>query len=148
MDPFLIAVGLAAAAAAGAGLRLGSRLLPITLQAYRDLRSMEQSPAAQLRRHAAGRKAAAAPPAGRRRQSSIVGVYDNCLRHADGSYTRLYELELEATMLAEDRIVDRRCDDFARMLCADAPPGAMIQVRYSVGSDPGLALAAHMRERQ
>ena len=149
MDPFLIVGGLAASAAAGAGLRLGARLLPITLQAYRDLRAMEHSPGARFRRQAAGRKSAIqTPPEGRRRQSSIVGIYHDCLRHADGSYTRIYEIELEPTMLAEDRIVDRRCDDFARMLCSGAPPGTMIQLRYSVGGDPGLALASHLRERR
>src|SRR5262245_2252072 len=148
MDPFLIAGGLAAAAVAGVGLRIGARLLPITVRAYRDLQVLQRSPAAQLRQQVAQQKAALqSPPEGRRRQSSIAGIYEDCLRHTDGSYTRLDELELESTMLSEDRIVERRSDDFARMLCAEVPPGTMIQVRYSVGSDPGLVLAGHLRER-
>lgn len=151
MEPFAIIGGLAAAGAAGVGVGLGARLIPVGLRAHRDLRAMQDSPARQLRRQneemAAARRALARP-VGRRRDSSIVGLYEDCLRHADGSYTRLYELGLEPTMLADDAAVERRCDDFARMLCCELPKGTMIQLRYRVDRDPGLAIAEHLRGRR
>jgi hypothetical protein len=149
MDPFAIAGFAIATGMAVMGLRLGARLLPITAQAYRDLKSLEQGPAAQLRRQVAELEAARGVlprPEGRRRESSIIGVYADCLRHTDGSYTRVYELELEATMLNDEQIVERRCDDFARALCTELPVGAIVQLRYNVNCDPGLAIAEHLQE--
>ncbi len=150
MDTFAVIGGLAAAGVAGLASGLGARLIPIGLSAYRDLKSLRRSPAFHLRRQVAELEAerrALPRPEGRRRESSVVGVYEDCLRHTDGSYTRLYELGLEATMLAADPIVERRCDDFARMLCAEMPKGTIAQVRYRVDRDRGHAIAEHLRER-
>ena len=149
MDPFAIAGGIVAAGVAGVGLRLGARLIPIGLHAYRDLQALHQHPEVQLRRRVVEMDAArrALPkPEGQRRESSIAGIYDDCLRHTDGSYTRIYELELQSTMLAGDEEIERRCDDFARMLCADLPAGTIVQIRYSVTGDPGLVIADHVQE--
>jgi hypothetical protein len=149
MDPFIIVWGLAAAAMAGVGLILGARLLPITIQAYRDLQALEQSPAAQFRRALSEQEAARhglAKPEGRRRDSSIVGFYGDCLRHKDGAYTRIYQVELEPTMLAADHTIERRTDDLARTLCLELPAGTGIQIRYSTARDPGLAIAEHLEE--
>ncbi|MBO0862957.1 MAG: hypothetical protein J2P21_31565, partial [Chloracidobacterium sp.] len=147
MDPYTIVAGTIGAGVAGLGLRLGARLIPITTQAYRDLKGAS----APLHRLLAEQNAAyrgLAHPNGRRRDSAAVGIYDDCLRHADGSYTWLYEMELQPTMLGDDNQVERRCDDFARMLCAEMPAGAMIQARYRATRDPGLVIAQHLRERR
>src|SRR5262249_46592235 len=77
------------------------------------------SPAFHLRRRVAELEAArrALPrPEGRHRESSVAGVYEDCLRHIDRSYTRLHELSLEPTVLSADPVDERRCDDSARML--------------------------------
>jgi hypothetical protein len=160
MDPFAIAGLIVAGLTAGIGLRIGARLLPIGIEAYQDLQALQRNSSGRVGHRVMDGEAARgglprpalpappAPPEGRRRESSIVGFYEDCLRHTDGAYTRLYEIELEPTMLAEDAAVERRCDDFARMLCADMPVGTMIQVRYNVGRDPGLVIAAHLRERR
>jgi hypothetical protein len=151
MDPFAIIGGIAAAGTAGAGLRLGARLIPIGFEAHRDLQRLRHGAAHRLREESAELRAAQrqlARPEGRRRESSIVGLYEDCLRHADGAYTRLYEIALEAAMLADDREVERRCDDFARMLCIELPKGTMVQVRYRVDRDSGRAIAEHLRERR
>jgi hypothetical protein len=151
MDPFAIIGGIAAAGTVGAGLRLGARLIPIGFEAHRDLQRLRHGAAHRLREESAELRAAQrqlARPEGRRRESSIVGLYEDCLRHADGAYTRLYEIALEAAMLADDREVERRCDDFARMLCIELPKGTMVQVRYRVDRDSGRAIAEHLRERR
>ncbi|MGH9854376.1 MAG: hypothetical protein ACREBD_31410, partial [Blastocatellia bacterium] len=151
MDTYAIVAGTIAAGIAGLGLRLGARLVPLTVQAYRDLRTSESGGAAQLRRLVAEQNKAhrgLANPEGRRRDSAIVGVYEDCLRNSDGSYTWLYEMELEPTMLGDDNQVERRCDDFARTLCAELPVGTMIQARYHTDRDPGLVIAEHLRKRQ
>jgi hypothetical protein len=41
-------------------------------------------------------------PAGRKRDSSIVGIYRDALRHKDGSLTVAYNVEVPATMFADD----------------------------------------------
>ncbi|HEY8460549.1 MAG TPA: hypothetical protein VIM99_09230, partial [Blastocatellia bacterium] len=151
MDTYAIVAGTIAAGMAGLGLRLGARLVPLTVQAYRDLKAYERGGDAQLRRSVAEQNAAyrgLARPEGRRRDSAIAGVYEDCLRNTDGSYTWLYDLELEPTMLGDDNQVERRCDDFAHALCAEMPVGTMIQVRYRTARDPGLVIAEHLRERR
>jgi hypothetical protein len=151
MDWLMISGGLVAACMVGLGLCLGARVIPIGLGAYRDLKSLQQTPAARLRRQVMELEAARhklVHPEGRRRDSSIVGIYQDCLRHKDGAYTRVYELKLEPTMLGDDRAVERRCDDFARMLCSELPEGTMVQVRYLVSRDPGLVIAEHLREQE
>lgn len=155
MEPITLFGGIAAAGAAaamtGVGLRLGARLIPLTLQARRDLKTLRNSPQVRLRQltaEADRTRQHLARPEGRRRDSSIVGFYQDCLRHADGSYTRLYEIRLQPTMLAEESFVERRCDDFARMLCQELPKGTMVQVRYRVAPDPGRVVARMLRERK
>jgi hypothetical protein len=148
MDPYAIAGFSLIAGMTGLGLRLGARLLPITAQAFRDHKLLQQDPSAQRRRQVAQLEAARSllpRPEGRRRESSIVGVYSDCLRHADGSYSRVYEIDLEATMLKDDQVTERRCDDFARALCAELPTGTIVQVRYNVNRDPGLVIDEHIQ---
>src|SRR5262245_5858621 len=102
MDTYAIVAGTIAAGMAGLGLRLGARLVPLTVQAYRDLRTYERGGEARLRRLVAEQNAAhrgLAHPEGRRRDSAIAGIYEDCLRNTDGSYTWLYDMELEPTML-------------------------------------------------
>jgi hypothetical protein len=53
-------------------------------------------------------------PAGRKRDSSIVGIYESALRHADGSYTMGYRLELAPTGFGDDHVIEARADAIAR----------------------------------
>ncbi|HEY6803714.1 MAG TPA: hypothetical protein VI306_09060 [Pyrinomonadaceae bacterium] len=50
-------------------------------------------------------------------------------------------------MLAPDEITDTCIDGFADMLTVDVPAGTVLQFRYSVSSDPGRAIAEHLRAR-
>ena len=150
MDPIVIVGGAVAASAAGVGLRVGARLIPIGLRARRDLREWKKSPEAQMQRRFAQLEKSQrglANPKGRKRDSSIVGIYEDALRHVDGSYTRVYDVTLEETMLSDDSVSDRRHDELARMFCVPKPPGTVMQYRYAVYPDPGRAIAEHLRTR-
>src|SRR4249920_62912 len=79
-------------------------------------------------------------PVGRKRDSSIVGIYQDALRHKDGALTVAYHVEMPATMFADDGLVDVRYGDLARMLAFEKPPGTLVQFRYSTIPDPGYAI--------
>src|SRR5262245_53315653 len=79
-------------------------------------------------------------PAGRKRNSSIVGIYRDALRHQDGALTVAYEVEMPATMFADDALVDIRYDDLARTLAFEKPAGTVVQFRYGTIPDPGYAI--------
>lgn len=79
-------------------------------------------------------------PSGRRRDSSIVGIFRDALRHKDGALTVAYQIQMPATMFADDDLVDVRYDDLARMLAFEKPPGTLVQFRYSTTPDPGQAI--------
>jgi hypothetical protein len=79
-------------------------------------------------------------PDGRKRDASIVGIYKDALRHKDGALTVAYQVDIPATMFADDRLVDRRYDELARMLAFEKPPGTLVQFRYSTIPDPGYAI--------
>src|SRR5258708_23542603 len=87
-----------------------------------------------------GRIAALRRPPGRRRDSSIVGIHNDALRHKDGSLTVAYNVEMPATMFADDSLVDIRYDDLARMLAFEKPAGTLVQFRYSTIPDAGYAI--------
>ncbi len=86
-------------------------------------------------------------PPGRRRDSSIVGIYNDALRHKDGALTVAYRVETPATMFADDRLLDIRYDDLARMLAFEKPPGTLVQFRYSTMPDPGHAITSVINSR-
>src|SRR5256885_14484183 len=79
-------------------------------------------------------------PPGRRRDASIVGIHHDALRHKDGALTVAYDVEMPATMFADDSLVDIRYDDLARTLAFEKPPGTLVQFRYSTIPDPGYAI--------
>ncbi len=79
-------------------------------------------------------------PEGRRRDASVVGVYKDALRHKDGALTVAYHVGMPATMFADDRLVDIRYDDLARMLAFERPAGTIVQFRYSTIPDAGQAI--------
>lgn len=150
MDPTSIVGGLTAAVAYGLAIGAGMRLLPSAKQAFRDLRQFSESRDGALERERLLQRliqTKARRLSGRTRESSIVGLYGDVLRHADGSYTRGYDLPLQATMLASDEVVDAYTDSFADMLTVDLPAGTVLQFRYAVGPDPGRAIAEHLRAR-
>src|SRR5215207_9615218 len=148
MEPVTIIGAVLAATGAGLGVGVGARLLPLGLRAGRDLRRLKQDPEDDGRRHAAeaeGRRRRLERPAGRRRDSSIVGFFEDALRHADGSYSCGYEAQLLPSMLAPDSVVEARYYELVRMLAAPKPLGTVIQFRFSSGPDPGRAIASHLR---
>ncbi len=147
MEPSVIIGGVIAAVGAGLGIGAGSRLLPIALRAHRDMRAWKRREDASLHRRIAEReeeRSRLARPPGQKRETSIAGVCDGALRHTDGSYTCAWEAQPAPTMLAHEQIVETRCDELARMLAADKPPGTVIQFRFSSGPDPGAAIVKHL----
>ena len=79
-------------------------------------------------------------PRGRRRDSSIVGIFNDALRHKDGALTIAYEVEMPATMFADDTLIDYRYDELARLLAFEKPAGTLIQFRYATIPDRGHAI--------
>ncbi len=140
MDATTVIGGLTAAVVSGLGLGAGARLVPLILSSRRDLHTWSRTPAAVPNRVQKTVRQ-------RERETSIVGLYQDLLRHSDGSYTRGYDIPLQATMLAPDDIADALIDGFADMLTVDMPPGTVLQFRYAVAPDPGRAIAEHVRAR-
>jgi hypothetical protein len=86
-------------------------------------------------------------PPGRRRDASIVGLYQDALRHKDGALTVAYQIEMRPTMFADDELVDIRYDDLARMLAFEKPAGTLVQFRYSTIPDSGQAISRLIASR-
>jgi hypothetical protein len=86
-------------------------------------------------------------PIGRRRDASIIGIYNDALRHKDGTLTVAYHVETPATMFADDALVDVRYDDLARMLAFEKPVGTLVQFRYSTTADHGQAITNVIESR-
>ncbi|MFN0085287.1 MAG: hypothetical protein ACKVX9_07860, partial [Blastocatellia bacterium] len=147
MEALTIIGGIIAAAGAGVGAGIGAKLLPIGLQAHRDLQLWKgsgESQGFQRFTEDEGQALKLARPDGRRRDSSVAGICDSELRHSDGSYTCAWEAQLAPTMLAHDPVVETRCDELARMLSVEKPPGTILQFRFSSGPDPGHAITRHL----
>lgn len=147
MELTTIITGIMTATGAGLGLGAGIKLLPVGLRAQRDLTRLKVSSAAKVNDELADKTLKLARPDGRKRDSSIVGLCGDILRHTDGSYTIGFAADLLPTMLAPDSVVESRCDEMARMLAVEKPPGTVIQFRFSSGSDPGQAISAHLLAR-
>ena len=148
MEIATIISGVIAATGVGFGIGIGSRVLRIGGQARRDLRRLKRNgeakaPAADLDQPVSE----LSRPDGRKRDSSIAGLYDNVLRHTNGDYSCAWEVKLEPTMFAHDHTIESRCDELARMLAVDKPPGTVIQFRFSSGHDPGHAILKHLVAR-
>lgn len=86
-------------------------------------------------------------PIGRRRDSSIVGIFNDALRHTDGALTVAYHVEMPATMFADDALIDIRYDDLARMLAFEKPAGTLIQFRFSTIPDAGQVITHVIESR-
>src|SRR5829696_727948 len=86
-------------------------------------------------------------PPGRRRDSSIVGIFNDAVRHKDGALTVAYEVEMPATMFADDAAIDDRYDELARLLAFDKPAGTLIQFRYATIPDRGEAIVKVLGSR-
>src|ERR1043166_6647976 len=101
MDPTSIIGGLTAAATSGLAIGTSLRLIPTARRASRDLRDFSRSSDGALERERLQERSAqtkARRLSGRTRDSSIVCLYENVLRQADGSYPRGYDLPLQPTM--------------------------------------------------
>src|SRR5882672_4085790 len=147
MEPLTIIGGVIAATGAGLGIGAGARLLPIALRARRDLKAWKKSEESRHSLRIAAHEEERSRlwrPAGQKRESSIAGICDGALRHTDGAYTCAWEAQPAPTMLAHEHVIESRCDELARMLAVDKPPGTVIQFRFSSGPDPGNAIIAHL----
>jgi hypothetical protein len=142
MDANAIVITAAAAAALGLGAGAGFKLIPALFQARREMAVLSQD-------HGEGFSFPTLRlfPLNKRRESSIVGLYRASLRHADGSFTRAYHVELEPSVFCDDLILENRCNSLARLLAARKPVGTVIQFRLSSDIDPGLALVKHAKAR-
>ena len=150
MEPGLIIAGAAGVAGLGIGLGTAVRLIPVYVSARGELKDFDNSSRAavyddieMLERE---RRYLGSPP-GRKRDSSIVGIYESALRHADGSYTMGYRLELAPTVFGDDHVIEARADAIARLLAVRKPPGTVLQFRLSIGADPGRAVLRHVATR-
>src|SRR5215813_8674370 len=139
MDAFSIMSGLTVASVSGLAIGAGVRLIPAAWQSARTDSQFREEPNPKRPDHQQFRR--------RTRESSVIGILGDLLRHVDGSYTRGYEVPLQATMLAPDEVFDDLIDGFADMLTVDLPAGTVLQYRYAVAPDPGGALAEHLRAR-
>ncbi len=140
MDPSAIIITASAAAAFGAGTGLGIKLAPAFLQARRAWK--DAPPTIPLIDHSSSPTSATRP-----RDTSIVGLYEDALRHTDGSYTRAYHVDLAASVYSDDLLLENRCNALARLLAARKPLGTMIQFRLTADRDPGHALMLHANAR-
>jgi hypothetical protein len=140
MDANGVAITAGAIAALGFGASIGLKLAPAFIKARRELAVLN---AADRLAEVIEPPPSATKPSGRRRETSIVGLYRDALRHADGSFTRAYHVELEPSIFSDDLVVENRCNALARLLAARKPVGAVIQFRLSTDTDPGLALLSH-----
>lgn len=146
VDPSNIILGVGAAGAAALGLGTAIRLAPSLAAARRakieattfddagkdsDLSTSDDS----------------SKPRGKPRASSIIGMWQGCLRHTDGGYTRGYNVPLAATMLAHEHVIDSRYNRIGRMLAVPKPPGTVISFRLSNDADLGQAIYEHERDR-
>jgi hypothetical protein len=148
VEPTIFIGGFAAMTGLGLGIGVGARLMRIRAAAQRDLkRLMKDSEGEGGTPFDTGELSRDIIGGGRKRDSSIIGVRENILRHADGDYSCAWEAKLEPTMLAHDEIVEARYDALARMLAVDKPPGTVIQFRFSSGPDPGRAILKHLMAR-
>src|SRR5882724_9687038 len=101
MEPGIIMGSIGAAFAAGLGIRLGTKLIPIGIDARNYLENWRKGPDGSDNKQNASwnrEQGAIHLPAGRKRSSSIAGIYRDVLRHNDGSYTRFYSIPLQETM--------------------------------------------------
>lgn len=150
MDAHAIAIAAAAAAGLGIGTGLGLKLVPALFKAGQNLRAVrdpQSQPFAELLGEEAAAHASLARPGGRLCGSTIVGLYGDALRHADGSFTRAYHVELSPTVFSDDLVAESRSNALARLLAARKPVGTVIQFRLSAGVDPGQALIRHQAAR-
>ena len=140
MDHNAMVITASAAAALGAGAGAGHKLIPFWLHARRELKATDKD---FFHSHSQ----VTWKPAGKRRETSMVGFYRDALRHADGSFTRAYHVDLEPSIFSDDLIVENRCHALARLLAARKPVGTVFQFRLSTGTDPGQALLQHAKSR-
>ncbi|HKX29904.1 MAG TPA: hypothetical protein VJ302_19590 [Blastocatellia bacterium] len=150
MDLILLSGLVAAGVAAGIGTGAGLHLLPAISRWQRELRQYETSPEIQreqalMRRDQ--RRQLVAYPEGQLRETSIIGLDGNTIRHQDGSYSRLYEIELQQTTLAADYLAEQVCNNLSRLLCLPVPANTVFQFRYAVTPDPGAVIARHLQAR-
>lgn len=87
-------------------------------------------------------------PKGARRTTSIHGITTTgIVRHADGSYTKAYRVEMENTLYADGNTVDRKRNAVGEMLASIKIPNVVVQFRYSVHPDRGEALHRNLKVR-
>src|ERR1041384_1138876 len=86
-------------------------------------------------------------PRGKQRPSSIAGLAKNLIRHGDGSYTKVYHVQLLPSIFDHEERIEQRVDELARLLSGRKPTNTVIQFRLSVSPDRGTAIQKHLSSK-
>src|SRR6266498_2340152 len=143
MEPTTIFGLTAAATGLGVGFGMGARLMRIQKAARDELRRRREG-GYETGFEEEGEKSETYHQSRGKRDSSIVGICEGALRHANGDYTAAWEVRLEPTLWSDDQKIDARCDALARMLAVEKPAGLLIQFRFSSGPDSGRTIVNHL----
>jgi hypothetical protein len=76
--------------------------------------------------------------------SSVVALYDDVFRHADGGFTAGWRVDLAQTYYAADETVNALYARWLNLLNLPKPSGTIIQLRLSTVPEAGLTLAKHL----
>src|SRR5712691_2614025 len=124
---------------------MGLKSVRVVGRAKADLSSIADDPTGARIKEDCSRLKLLAQPAGRKRESSIIGLVGALLRHADGSYTKAYHVQLNHTIFQTEHLIESRINEFARLLASSKPPDTVIQFRLSTSPDRGRAIQHHLR---
>ncbi|MCC7170224.1 MAG: hypothetical protein IT459_07235, partial [Planctomycetes bacterium] len=139
MEDWMPIAGLVGASAGAAlGLAAAARSIPAAFGARSDWRSpLGETP------DGPGTSDTRLRP----RQTSIAGLWDDALRHTDGSYTAAWRAEVPASLLGHDDRLDSRVEQLAGLISSIRTPGVVVQMRLSTHPDPGIAIRRHLETR-
>lgn len=144
MDPanltyaHLIAAITGSFLAAGIGLAIGLRALPLSRVHYRNTRV----PGTRYSRRI--------PPGdggGRLMPTGILGLDGTSIRYVDGSFGKAYRFEPANTLYDDQRLTEQRIEELKTLLKFERPEGTVIQFRFSNEPDDGSTLRDHLRTR-
>ena len=132
---------------AAVGLGIGLKCVRGAGRAKSDLTKIADDPTSARIKQDRAQLKLLAQPAGRKRDSSIVGLVGALLRHADGSYTKAYHVQLNHTIFQHEHLIESRINELARLLATRKPPETVIQFRLSTSPDRGRAIQRHLRTK-
>ena len=132
---------------AAVGLGIGLKSVRVAGRAKGDVPDIGDDPTSARIKQDRSHLKLLAQPAGRKRESSIIGLIGALLRHADGSYTKAYHVQLNHTIFQNEHLIEARINELARLLATSKPPDTVIQFRLSTSPDRGRAIQRHLRTK-